>query len=142
MIEKYNVSPQLHYTVAPNEDSVTVMLVVSNRQCFDTVTDTVRVVKVSLWAPNAFTPDEETNNRFGISGEGIVEGELYVYDRKGLLVCHRQDYRDGWDGRSWPKAGGGEQECPQGAYVWHLIYRTEDAPGITKRATGTVMLLR
>jgi gliding motility-associated-like protein len=93
-------------------------------------------MRISLWVPNTFTPGEETNRLFAPVGEGIISGELFIYNRQGLLVCHKPDYRDGWDGtcRGIP--------CKQDSYVWHLIYRTADAPQLDKRATGTVTLLR
>ena len=88
------------------------------------------------WAPNAFTPDGETNRLFVISGKGIVRGELYVYNRFGLQVCHQDDYRKGWDGTCRGRP------CKQDSYVWHLVYRTADKPQMDQHATGTVTLLR
>lgn len=134
--ELVGTEQHLHYLVAADKDSVLLMLVSGRGTCLDTAIAVILVMRISLWVPNTFTPGEETNRLFAPVGEGIISGELYIYNRQGLLVCHKPDYRDGWDGihRGIP--------CKQDSYVWHLIYRTADAPQLDKRATGTVTLLR
>ena len=129
-------SPQLTLTANPAADSHFVMLVAANGTCTDTATSVVKVLTVTLWAPNAFTPDESANNTFSIVGEGIIEGQLYIYTRQGLMVCHKTDYREGWDGTYHGAP------CPKAAYTWHLVYRTIDQPEMWHTATGTVTLLR
>ena len=134
--EYVGASPHLTLNANPAVDSHYVMLVAANGSCTDTATSVVKVLTVTLWAPNAFTPDESANNTFSIVGEGIIEGQLYIYTRQGLMVCHKTDYRDGWDGTYHGAP------CPKAAYTWHLVYRTIDQPEMWHTATGTVTLLR
>ncbi len=35
-----------------------------------------------------------------------------------------------------------DNPCPQGAYVWTLVYRSADIPGDIQKRSGTVTLLR
>ena len=124
---------QFHY---PLPDSVVVTLTSCNRYlcCVDT-TFTVPVRIRSVWFPNVFTPGLETNNRFGCTASfEIVEFELYIYNRQGLLVYHTDDPAALWDGT---RDGA---PMPQGAYVYHWFAR--DAYDFRRNGTGTVTLLR
>lgn len=124
---------QFHY---PLPDSVVVTLTSCNRYlcCVDT-TFTVPVRIRSVWFPNVFTPGLETNNRFGCTASfEIVEFELYIYNRQGLLVYHTDDPTALWDGT---RDGA---PMPQGAYVYHWFAR--DAYDFRRNGTGTVTLLR
>lgn len=128
--------PFVEHTLGMGYDSATVLLEVGNGVCLDTARKVVRVVSATIYAPNAFTPDQAINNRFTVVGEGLLEGRLTVYNRLGLLVYSSDRLAEGWDGTHEGRA------CPQGAYVWHLRYRTADLPGSWRAATGTVTLLR
>ncbi|MBR6843899.1 MAG: gliding motility-associated C-terminal domain-containing protein [Bacteroidales bacterium] len=57
-------------------------------------------------------PDKEINNLFEIIGIGIEHGELYIYNRDGLLIYNTANYLDGWDGRDYNGL-----PCVQGNYV-------------------------
>ena len=118
-------------------DSVTLALEVFNGQCLDTATVVVPTLLVSLFAPNIFTPLEATNNRFVIVGNGILDAELFIYNREGLLVFHTDDLNLGWDGRD-----SGGTLCPQGAYVWRLNYHAVDHPETPVSEVGTVTLIK
>ena len=117
-------------------DSLQVILSVSNSICHDTARSTVPVLRTLFWAPNVFTPGEGTNNRFTLVGTGLLQTELSIYNREGLLVYRTTDLDSGWDGT---REG---RPCPQAAYVWHLRYRSAAYPDAWQTATGTVTLLR
>ena len=89
----------------------------------------------SVWFPNAFTPGEETENRFGavVSFE-VAEFDLYIYTRRGQLVYHTTDVNDHWDGTYEGRP------LPQAAYVyyWHV----RDHVDYNKSGVGTVTLIR
>ena len=93
-------------------------------------------MRYALFAPNVFTPDASTNNRFTVVCNGAVEAELTLYNRQGLFVYSTADLEQGWDGTH------NGTPCPQGAYVWHFRYRTVDRPTDWNKAIGTVTLLR
>ncbi|MBP5542097.1 MAG: gliding motility-associated C-terminal domain-containing protein [Bacteroidales bacterium] len=133
----YETSPHLHYRLEDYDiDSVKVILSVSNEACHDTTHLTLPLIKVAIWAANVFTPSEYTNNRFTPITTGILESELFIYDRAGRQIFNTRDLQQGWDGTH------GGVSCPQGAYVWLLRYRAEDFPDTWQTATGSVTLLR
>lgn len=126
----------LVYPVQLNYDSITVILTVSNAFCLDTASQTLPIVRHVVFAPNVFTPDADINNRFTIVCNGVLEAELTIYNRQGLLVYTTSDLINGWDGTH------NGTPCPQGAYVWHLHYRRADWLSEWTSMTGTVTLLR
>lgn len=91
---------------------------------------------VSVWFPNVFTPDGEMNNRFVmVTNQAVVEYEMTIYNRQGLLVARCTDAVAGWDGKDIRGAA-----CQQGAYAYICEYRL--AGNVAKRYLGTVLLLR
>ena len=130
--------PSFYGHALGDADSVTIAMQTYNGQCYDTASVVLPIRRVALFAPNAFTPQEETNNRFVILGTGIIGGELYVYNRDGLLIHYASDYTQGWDGR---KDSDGAM-CPQGNYVWKLIYRAIDRPSANRTEVGMVLLIK
>lgn len=127
-----DVGPQLHYDVAGTEDSVELVLTVTNELCRDTTSAVVQIINKGLYTPNVFTPEESSNNRFVVVASNEIEGELTIYNREGLLVFRTNDLSTGWDGSG----------SIQGAYVWHLHYRYTHTPKEWHKAVGTVTLLR
>lgn len=114
-------------------DSISIALSVYNGQCHDTAHYTLPVLRVAVFAPNAFTPNLDINNRFTLVTHGVIDGELFIYNRDGLLVYQTTDFGGtGWDGGN----------CPQGSYVWRFNYHAVDYPTSTKSEIGTVLLLR
>ena len=90
----------------------------------------------SLWIPNCFTPDEETNSRFMVFGHDIIEMTVYVFNRQGLMVASFDGLTESWDGTYHGKP------CKQESYVYLVEYRKKSMPLITQKKNGTVMLLR
>lgn len=118
---------------SPENDSIVIALRVYNGQCYDTAVYILPVLKVLVLAPNVFTPSLDINNRFTIATQGVIDGELFIYNREGLLVFRTKDFnQQGWDG-----AG-----CVQGNYVWRLDYHAVDHPEMLKSTVGSILLLR
>ena len=131
-------SAHLHWAVPMADvDSVVVELAVYNGQCADTALHVVPLQKIFITSPNIFTPQQETNKVFRLVTRGVVEGELLIYNREGLLVYRTTDYSAGWDGRD--RNG---RFCPQGNYVWKLHYRAIDYPDTWRTEVGSVILLK
>lgn len=133
------------YSYPVPEDSVIVHLeAISADGCSDTATHTLRFFNTSLFAPNVFTPDvasgdnpaSRPNNRFQIFGKDIIELEVYIYNRQGLLIYSWEGADGFWDGTCQGQA------CPQGAYVWVAFYRTAEDPIRKHLLKGSVLLLR
>lgn len=91
---------------------------------------------MTLWVPNAFTPDENNNNLFRIFGYGIEEVEVLIFDRRGLEIARMEGLDDCWDGTSHGRP------MPQGAYVYLVRYRTVRDSSYWHHKTGTILLLR
>ena len=108
----------------------------TTRYCADTVSQTVYVRRFSVFAPNAFTPDESTNRTFSIFCNGVVEYELNIYTRSGMHV-----FKTAMNGQEWDGTKSGKP-CPQGSYVWIVRYRTIVDPQNWHVEKGTVTLLR
>lgn len=126
-------SRKLETVADMHDDTVSVALSVFNSQCWDTVVQLVPIRKVAVFAPNVFTPDEEDNNRFVLFVQGVIDGELSIYNREGLLVYRTKDFTgEGWTGEG----------CHQGNYVWKLEYRGIDYPTANQVEVGTVLLLK
>ena len=129
-----------HTFVDLGGDSVGITMTTCNRLdcCADTLVK-LPVVTEGIWFPNAFTPglNDSDNNRFRIiSTFPLLQFEIYVYNRNGLLVFTSTDPDEGWDGTDM-----NGHACPQGAYVYYYRYSrlgTDDYfPG-----AGTVTLIR
>ena len=131
-----NHSPRIVYYSDSQTDSVLFTLIISNDFCADTLTQSVKFAHSALYFPNVFTPGQDRNNRFSAIGTGILEYELWIYDRRGVEQFHTTDFHQGWDGT----ANG--CPCPQAAYVYFCRYRDHNSGAGYLTATGTVLLLR
>lgn len=126
----------ISYYLTTIVDSVQVILDVSNGYCHDTASASIPLIRSTLYAPNIFTPDELTNNLFQIFATNISEVTLDIYNRNGLLVFHAESLDQPWNGTI------DGRPCPQGAYAWHLRYRSDDFPDRWREAIGTILLIR
>ncbi len=120
-----------------NADSLVIALEHYNGQCHDTAIRVVPIYRDALFPPNVFTPLQDINNRFFIGSSGVNDAELYIYNRDGILVFQTTDIEQGWDGRDLNGT-----LCPQGSYVWRLLYHTVARPNKLRTSTGSVLLLR
>ena len=132
----YSSDSRISYTALNDADSVTVTLIAINNPCTDTTERTIHVRRSSIFAPNAFTPDESTNRTFTIFTDGVIEYQLDIYTRQGLHV-----YTTTTDNLPWDGTHGG-QRCPQGSYVWIVRYRSIIDPQNWHIEKGTVTLIR
>ena len=97
-----------------------VELIVTNEfNCVDVTTDIVHIISdVIIYAPNAFTPDNDNLNndwRVYIDGININEFHLIMFNRWGEIVWESYDPEGVWDGTY---VGNKNQD---GTYVWTLI---------------------
>lgn len=133
-IPQDETSRVLHGRGDLKRDTIAIGLSLYNGQCHDTAVYLLPLLKVVVYAPNVFVAGSDgENNRFTLSTQGITDGELFIYNREGLLVYHTTDFENlGWDGGN----------CPQGNYVWRFNYHATDFPTSLKTDVGTVLLLR
>lgn len=128
----------LSYTFPEGEDTLDIRLVAySVEGCTDTAHLTIHNDRSAIFTPNAFTPNQSTNNTWQPALNQIQELEVWIYSRTGLLVAHLEGVDLSWDGTS---ADG--TACPQGAYVYTLQYRTTPRPDKLRTLNGTILLIR
>lgn len=118
------------------DDSIRFSLMAVNGICSDVIDTVLYVRKSSLWFPNVFTPNLNINKTFNAIGNGIIEYEIYIYTREGLLVFHSTSLEDSWRGDH------NGIECPKGTYTYIARYRNEIEPDVWHKQIGTVTMLR
>ena len=119
----------------------TTQLIVTNQYgCLDTANNPVEVIDdFVFYAPNTFTPDENTiNDLFLPLGVGwdISTYELYIFDRWGELIFYTEDYQQGWNGV--PRNG--TEVAQIDVYVWKV--KLNDLRGNPHKYIGHVTLLK
>ena len=118
-------------------DSVYVTLQSCNRlNCCADTTLAFPVEVTTVWFANAFTPDRDDNNRFGmVTSLTLLEYEIYVYNRNGQLVWTTTDPDEQWDGMM-PDG----KKAPQGTYAYYCRYSYN--PDTYHTCKGSVTLVR
>ena len=128
------------HTFDPNDDSVKVFLVIYNEgNCHDTASVTIPLFKTNMFAPSAFTPEEDANTTFKVSVVEPVTFELSIYNRNGSRVFYTQDPNEGWNGG---KNNDRSVPCIQDSYVYRVIYTSRTEPDKKFDKIGSVILLR
>jgi len=128
-------------TSAPSEDMIYTIYVTDVNRCRDTTQATVLFeAAVSVYIPNAFTPnDDGINDIFYIYGRGIVKVHLKIFNRWGELIFESTDQTVGWDGtyRGKPMNPGVY------AYYTDIEFITGEAPrDYLRYKKGSVTLIR
>jgi gliding motility-associated-like protein len=90
---------------------------------------------ITLYIPNAFTPNEDGNNEtfFG-HGVGIQEYEMWIYDRWGENIFYSAKMENAWDGTY--------KGAPVEAGLYIYKFYVLDVTGQDHSYTGGVQLLR
>jgi gliding motility-associated-like protein len=121
---------QIFYTVR--------LIVQNNGNCFDTVSQQVKVVNTCMIAvPNAFTPNNDGKNDFLYPLNAYKADNLIfrVYNRFGQVVFETKDWTKKWDGT----INGHAQ--PTGTFVWILQYIDRDTQKLIVKK-GTTVIIR
>lgn len=126
----------LSLDVPPSVDSIQITLQVYTHTCSFVTTVDVPIRRSGILFPNVFTPTQNLNNRFAAVGKGVLEFEIWIYDRRGDIVYHSTDIREGWDGTH------DGTPCQQGSYVYFCRYTDQLIPQGYQTAKGTVTLIR
>jgi gliding motility-associated-like protein len=129
-------------------DSVWIKLISYNHLgCSDSTIISLPIELFAVWLPNAFTPNNQSNNnRFFFLTNNVLDNvHLSIFNRWGEKVydysSKRYDPNDnessnlGWNGKYKGK------DVEQGTYVWRLSYSREDDGRVIDRH-GTVLILR
>jgi hypothetical protein len=80
-----------------------------------------QIIYPNAFAPNVsdpsggyYIPNDVSNEIFFPYHDGVIEFELFIYNRWGELIFETTDINQGWDG--WC----GSQRCTEGVYVWKV----------------------
>lgn len=113
-------------------------VVYNDYSCTDSTEVTVIVnPDYTVYIPTAFTPDDnEVNDKFYVTGIGIKEFEIRIFDRWGSMVYFSNDIKKGWDGEVRDLGRTAKQDVY--VYTVNII----DMLGEEHSYNGRVMLLR
>jgi gliding motility-associated-like protein len=116
------------------------LVAINARGCSDTVMQVIEITPdVSIYIPNAFTPDENgTNDTFHPYGIGIKEDpyKMDIFDRWGELIFTSNTFAKGWTG----KVKGSDVVAKDGVYIYQISIMT--TTGDKKLFTGHVTLIK
>lgn len=120
-------------------DTFTVTLIItSNHGCLDTAYDEITVKDIlTLYVPNAFTPDDNGLNEVFMPYGNEIDPEHYqmmVFDRWGEMVFKTTNLQVGWDGRV-----NGTIPLDDAVFSYVIVYT--DRNGLSKKKIGSVTLL-
>ena len=135
---KYYGDREVTYTPSAESDSLEVKLVVTNDEgCYDSVTNLYPVFRGDVWVPNAFTPGRQgANHLCRVGYYNLIEYEIFIYTREGLLVFHSTDPEISWNGTYK------NMDCKAGSYVYVVHYRTKSRPSESYEKRGSILLIR
>jgi gliding motility-associated-like protein len=97
-------NPNIYNPLAIVEATTTYFVVVTEGDCVQQDSVTVRVVdficgRPTVYVPNAFTPNlDQANEWLYVRGNFITELDFKVFDRWGELMFETQDQNIGWNG--------------------------------------------
>ena len=115
------------------QDSLEIRLEAASREgCYDTALAVARHDRSRIFVPNVFTPTMGQNDQWKPVVQDVVEMEVWIYSRQGVLVAHLETLGDSWDGGTWP----------QGTYTYLIRYRTRVHPDRWQETTGAVVMIR
>jgi gliding motility-associated-like protein len=125
-------------TVYPVKGYFTVICTSSLNGCSDTSSLVVYVEEsYTLIIPNVFTPNgDNSNDVYLVSGTGLTNFHMEIYDRWGVKMFNSDYIGDGWNGRT---SGGGD--VPAGTY-YYVIQVKEAFTGESKLYKGPLLLIR
>lgn len=92
--------------------------------------------EVYIWAPNAFTPNNDgTNDTYSVTTRLVTDFNIKMYDRWGKLILESDNMSFEWDGTDHMG-----QPATEGVYTYVIIAR--DYLGRPLKVAGTITLYR
>ncbi len=105
--------------------------------CVDRITGRILISDHLIFIPNAFSPDGDgLNDIFRPVASGLIELEMYIYNRWGQQVFHRSGLDVGWNGASV------NEDYFSEAGVYQYVIRLKDNSLSNFEYKGSVRLLR
>ena len=133
----YNAQANSDLNYNENLNIYRVVALKNQNSPIESVSNAVSVEKpYALYSPNAFSPDGDgINDLFKISGQGMNDFQIEIFNRWGQMVYKSIDLSNGWDGTFKGKI------LPTGTYVYKIkTSKYGDEQKLIKN--GTVALVR
>ena len=128
---------KVEYDYPVSRDSIVVALAAASKyDCHDTAELIIRLMTDGIYVPNIITPSRRDNNCFQVVGSSLMDGEIWIFDRRGAQVWYSNDIHARWD------ATHDGTPLPQGTYVYTIRYRQTPEPEVWLSKTGTVTVVR
>ncbi len=131
--ETYN-----RYGFYESERGIYVQNLVSSYGCDSTVVLNLDLTgDVMVFVPNAFTPQDRTNNFWCVypENETVIIEEINVFNRYGTLVFTSKDHKQCWNGKYKGKY------VQMGSYTYILTYHSIYTPDLPQRKMGVVNVI-
>ena len=131
---------------SPSGNVINVKLKVTNTSgCSDSVVKPVTIFdKLSVYLPNAFTPNNDgINDEFFPKGRNLEFGDNYdfrIFNRLGKLIWKSKTPYQGWDGRISESSTSSGEVAQIDVYVWRLTF-IDSFTGKKYELFGTVTLI-
>jgi len=94
-------NPTHTYNTAGTYTAIVTVSNASGCSTNDTVVINVRDLPSDVFIPNVFTPNGDgVNDTFYIPSKGIIEFDMKIYDRWGILLFESTSSIKGWDGKT------------------------------------------
>jgi gliding motility-associated-like protein len=132
--ESNEISPtHIYYQL---EDQTISLTVINEIGCKDSTHLDITAPPV-LYIPNSFSPNNDgLNDRFVIIGEGVVEYELFIFNKWGQNVFYTDDISDSWNGKGRQNSGYyGENDT----YAYRIRARLIDGQRLDFKGTVTMV---
>lgn len=127
-----------YYTYNDTGQFEVTLIVNNNYGCTDTIQKTILIgLDWVIYIPNAFTPNgDEINDSFPAKAYGIIDFEMFIFDRWGNLIYQTDDIKKPWDG----KANHGNELAQSDVYVY--VVKVTDFKKTKHKYRGIVTLVR
>ena len=133
----YIVEPDPAHTFDGLDQYAVALTVINELGCSRTEYSVVHP-PVSIYIPNAFTPDGDgINDVWKIEANGVLTFEVLVFNRWGDLVWTSKDQNQAWTGG---RSNGGEYFLEDGVYNYLIKYTGVD--GDAQKRAGSLSLMR
>lgn len=113
-----NPSPEHTYPNAASSSYLATLIVHNPNGCYDTIAHEIFIgPEFTFFIPNSFTPNADgINDHFFGSGIGIIDYDLWIFDRWGNMIFHGEELNEKWNG----KANKGDEMAQIDVYVWKV----------------------
>jgi gliding motility-associated-like protein len=119
-----------------NDDHVVSLQVINELGCMDSTSIVVEGPPL-LYVPSSFTPNNDgVNDIFKPVGDGIVDYEMYIFDRWGRQLFFSEDIEDGWNGRG---AEGSDHFAGNSSYAYRIRARMKDGERLDLQGFITII---